>query len=155
MGPHPPFGVPMRPLALALALSLPALAASPAKPSTHADAANKAFAAAMIKGDAVMVAQLYTEDGQLLFFDGKTYKGRREIGDMMAGFFSSNSVKSMTITSEEAHMMGGMILDIGRYEMVTVGKDGKETASKGRFVDVLKKGKDGKWRLWRDCPLTN
>jgi uncharacterized protein (TIGR02246 family) len=145
----------MRPFALALALSLPALAASPTKASAHADAANKAFAAAMLKGDAAAVADMYTEDAHLLFFDGKTYKGRKELLDLFTGYFKDNKVKSMTLTSEEAHMMGNAVLDIGRYEMVTLGKDGKESASKGRFMDVLKKGKDGKWRLWRDCPLSN
>lgn len=145
----------MRPLALALALSIPALAASPGKASMAADAANKAFAAAMVKGDAAAVADQYTEDAHLLFFDGKTYKGRKELMELFAGYFKENKVKSMTLTSDEAHMLGDAVLDIGRYEMVTVGKDGKESASKGRFMDVLKKGKDGKWRLWRDCPLSN
>lgn len=145
----------MRRFALALAFALPVLAGAPAKPSAHADAANKAFAAAMVKGDAAAVADTYTEDGQLMFFDGTTYKGRKAIQELMAGFFSGNSVKSMTLTSEETQWMGAAILDIGRYEMVTVGKDGKESTSKGRFMEILKKGKDGKWRLYRDCPLTN
>lgn len=145
----------MRPALLALGLALPVLAASPAKPSPHADKTNKAFAAAMVKGDAAAVTALYTEDGQLLFMDGKTYKGRKEIQELMTGYFSGNTMKSMTITSEESHMMGDAILDLGRYEMVDVAKDGKETTSKGRYMQVLKKGKDGVWRLWRDCPLPN
>lgn len=145
----------MRLPSLALALALPALAASPAKPSPHADKTNKAFAAAMVKGDAAAVTALYTEDGQLLFMDGKTYKGRKEIQELMAGYFSANKMKSMTITSEESHMLGDALYDSGRYEMVDVGKDGKETTSKGRYMQILKKGKDGMWRLWRDCPLPN
>jgi uncharacterized protein (TIGR02246 family) len=145
----------MRLPCLALALALPALAASPAKPSPHADKTNKAFAAAMVKGDAAAVTALYTEDGQLLFMDGKTYKGRKEIQELMAGYFSANKMKSMTITSEESHMLGDALYDSGRYEMVDVGKDGKETTSKGRYMQILKKGKDGVWRLWRDCPLPN
>ncbi len=145
----------MRPALLALGLTLPALAASPAKPSPHADRANKAFAAAMVKGDAAAVANLYTEDGQLYFMDGKTYKGRQALTELMAGFFSSDKVKAMTITSEESHMLGDALFDSGHYEMTLVGKDGKETTSKGRYLQIMKKGKDGVWRLWRDCPLPN
>jgi ketosteroid isomerase-like protein len=52
-------------------------------------------------------------------------------------------------------MLGDALYDSGRYEMVDVGKDGKETTSKGRYMQILKKGKDGVWRLWRDCPLPN
>ncbi len=155
MAPTFPKEFPVRLPSLALALALPALAASPAKPSPHADKTNKAFAAAMVKGDAAAVTNLYTEDGQLLFMDGKTYKGRKEISDLMAGFFSGSTVKAMTITSEESHMLGDALFDTGRYEMTLVAKDGKETTSKGRYLEVLKKGKDGVWRLWRDCPLPN
>ncbi len=145
----------MRRPCLALAFALPILAASPAKPSPHADKANKAFAAAMVKGDAAAVTSMYTEDGRLYFMDGKTYKGRREIAELMTGFFSGDKVKAMTITSEESHMLGDALFDSGRYEMTLVAKDGKETTSKGRYLQVLKKGKDGVWRLWRDCPLPN
>jgi uncharacterized protein (TIGR02246 family) len=109
----------------------------------------------MVKGDIAAVADCYTEDGQLLFMDGKTYKGRAEITALMTGYFGASKVKSMTITSEESHMMGGAILDLGHYEMVDVGKDGKETTSKGRYMQVLHKGRDGTWRLFRDCPLPN
>ena len=116
----------LRLLSLALALALPVLAASPGKPSPHAAAVNKAFAAAMVKADAAAVANLYTEDGQLLFMDGKTYKGRKQLQELFVGYFKENKIKSMTVASEESDMLGDAILDIGRYEMVEVGKDGKE-----------------------------
>ena len=146
----------LRLLSLGLALALPVLAASPGKPSPHADKANKAFAAAMVKADAAAVSNLYTKDAQLLFMDGKTYKGRMEIQGLMAGYFKESKIKAMTITSEESHMLGDALLDTGHYETAEVSnKDGKETTSKGRYLQILKKGKDGQWRLFRDCPLAN
>ena len=144
----------LRLTSLGLVLALPVLA-SPYKPSPKAETHNKAFAAAMVKGDVAALADMYTEDGRLIFFDGKNYSGKAEIKAFFEGFLKENKVKSMTITSEDAAMMGGAIMDIGSYMMVTVGKDGKESASKGRYMEVLTKGKDGKWRLFRDCPLSN
>lgn len=69
------------------------------------------------------------------------------------GFFKETRVKSLTVTSEETHSMGGALLDIGHYEMTTVDKDGKEEISRARYLQVLTKGKDGKWSYFRDCPL--
>ena len=157
----------MRALTL-LALALPAvlLAQTPqttpvAKPvksgsgsslKAQVGALNTAFAEGMMNGDAAVMADLYTQDAELLFFKGSTFKGREAIQEFMTGFFKGNRVKAMTVVSEESHMMGGSVLDIGHYEMTTVA-DGKEESSKGRYMQVLKKGKDGKWRLFRDCPL--
>lgn len=134
---------------LTAAVALPMLAGSPT-PKT--ESLNKAFAEAMVKGDIPTLAKLYTEDGQLLFFKGSTFKGREAITGFMTAFLKDNQVKAMTITSEETHAMGAYLLDTGHYEMTTV-SGGKEESSKGRYLQVLAKGKDGKWRLFRDCPL--
>lgn len=131
------------------ALAIPLVAGGP---STKAEALNKAFAEAMVKADVKVLADLYTEDGQLLFMKGTTLKGREAITGFMTGFFKDAQVKAMKITSEESHAMGAYLLDLGYYEM-TVVASGKEETSKGRYMQVLAKGKDGKWRLFRDCPL--
>ena len=149
---------------LAAALALPASAQGAASgpatkkihhlaPTAAAQAGNDAFAAAMVKGDADALADLYAKDGQLFFFKGNTFKGREAIHAFMVGFLKDTKVKAMTITSDETHMMGGAMLDIAHYEMTTVDKDGKEETAKGRAMTVSHKGKDGKWRLWRDVPL--
>lgn len=139
--------------ALSLALALPAFAAAPSGSAAHADALNRAFSAAAVKGDAAALGALYTKDAQLLFFKGSTFKGRDAIQGFFDGFFKDTKLKAMAVTSEESHLMGGAILDIGHYEMTMVDKDGKEETSKGRYIEVMKKGQDGKWRYFRDCPL--
>jgi len=139
--------------ALSLALALPAFAAAPSGPAAHADALNRAFSAAAVKGDAAALGALYTKDAELFFFKGSTFKGREDIHAFFDGFFKDTKLKAMAITTEESHLMGGAILDIGHYEMTTVDKDGKEETSKGRYIQVIKKGQDGKWRYFRDCPL--
>ncbi len=155
-------------LILAAALALPAAAQGatpvPAPKKIHhprpgstpmaiAQKGNDAFAAAMVKGDAEALADLYAPDGQLFFFKGNTFKGREAIHAFMVGFLKDTKVKAMTITSDESHIMGRSMLDIAHYEMTTVDKDGKEETAKGRAMTVSCKGKDGKWRLWRDVPL--
>lgn len=113
---------------------------------------NKAFAEAMARGSADAVADLYSEDGHLLFFKGATFKDRSSIRAFLSEFFKGTGMKSMTLTSEETHRMGAYILDIGHHEMTTV-TEGKEETSKGRYMQVLKKDRDGKLQIFRDCPL--
>ena len=140
----------MRTLLLPALVTLP-LAASPAVNAKVA-ALNEAFAAAMVKGDAAAVAALYTEDAQLLFFKGTTLKGRGAIQEFLGGMFKGMKVTSMKIVSEEVHPLGEALLDQGHYEM-TSEADGKAETTKARYLQVLKKGKDGKLLLYRDCPL--
>jgi uncharacterized protein (TIGR02246 family) len=140
----------MRSLILSALVTLPMLASPGFK--AKVDALNSAFCAAMVKGDAVAVAGWYTEDARLLFFKGQTVKGRAAIRELMAGMFKGMKVKDMKIVSEEIHPMGDCILDMGHYEM-TSEAEGKVTTEKARYVQVLKKGKDGQWRLFMDCPL--
>ncbi|MBI3132127.1 MAG: SgcJ/EcaC family oxidoreductase [Acidobacteria bacterium] len=140
----------MRSLILAALIAAP-LSAGPGL-KAKADAVNTAFAAAMMKGDAVAVAGHYTEDARLLFFKGQTVKGRAAIRELMVGMFKGMKVTDMKIVSEECHPLGGAILDMGHYEMTTEA-EGKVTTEKARYVQVLKKGKDGQWRLFMDCPL--
>ncbi len=141
------------------ALSL-ALAASqaPAKKAgaegTHAriQTLNDGFAGDMLKADAAAVAARYSEDAQLLFFKGATFKGRPAIQGFLQDFFKGSKLKAFTVVSEETHAMGDCILDLGHYEMTAVA-EGKEESSKGRYMQVFRKEKDGKWRVFRDCPL--
>ena len=140
----------MRTLLLPALVALP-LAASPAA-KAKVDAVNDAFAAAMRKGDAAAVAALSTEDAQLLFFKGTTLRGRAAIQEFLSGMFKGMKVTSMKIVSEEIHPLGDTLLDQGHYEM-TSEADGKVETAKARYLQVLKKGKDGQWRLFRDCPL--
>lgn len=134
----------------ALIAALP-LAASPAV-QAKVDAANDAFAAAMVRGDAAAVAAFYTEDAHLIFFKGTTLKGRAAILEFMTGMLKGMKVTSMKIVSEEIHPMGDAILDQGHYEM-TSEADGKVETSKARYLQVYKKGREGKLLLYRDCPL--
>jgi uncharacterized protein (TIGR02246 family) len=140
----------MRSLLIPALIALP-LAASPAV-QAKVDALNDAFAAAMVRGDAAAVAAIYTEDAHLYFFKGTTLKGRAAIQEFLTGMFKGMKVTSMKIVSEEIHPMGDTVLDEGHYEM-TSEADGKVETSKARYLQVYKKGKDGKYLLFRDCPL--
>jgi uncharacterized protein (TIGR02246 family) len=140
----------MRSLLIPALVALP-LAASPAV-QAKVDAANDAFAAAMVRGDAAAVAAIYTEDAHLFFFKGTTLKGRAAIQEYLAGMFKGMKVLSMKIVSEEIHPLGDTILDEGHYEM-TSETDGKVETEKARYLQVFKKAKDGKFLLYRDCPL--
>lgn len=143
-------------LALPTAVAALTLLAPAPTPEARAEALNKAFAAAMVAGDAAAVAACYTEDGQLFFFQGQTLKGRAAIRATLTEMFKDMRVKAMTITSQEVHALGShFLVDQGTYAMTTVGADGKETTQKARYLQLLRKDADGQWRLFRDCPLAD
>jgi len=142
----------MRSLLLTALVALPLAASPPAK--VKVDALNEAFAAAMMKGDAAAVAACYSEDGHLFFFKGTTLKGRAAIQEFLTGMFKGMKVKAMKVVSEETHPLGDAILDQGTYEM-TSESDGKVDTTRARYLQVLKKGKGGKFLLFRDCPLAD
>lgn len=144
--------MPIRPGLAVLALATSSLLAS--GPHAGVEALNKRFAESMVKADSAAFVDCYTEDAQLIFFKGQTFKGREALKAFFGEFSKASKVKSMVITSQEWKALGGgYVLDQGSYQMVSVGPDGKEEKGAGRYLQILRKDKDGKWRLFRDCPL--
>ena len=136
----------MRRMTTIAAAMLLGLAVSPAWAKDGAeDSAADCFLAAFRANDADAVAACYAPDAVLWIPGAPMAKGSQAIRDMLAGWFSGVTVKSMAIEPMGGSRVGDDANSWGTFTLVTVDKaTGKETTQVGRYVDVSRKI-DGKW----------
>ena len=133
---------------LAVALVLASLSyATPARSDDvrHAvDAGNRAFIAAFVRGDARAVADLYTDDAEVIAPGAPVARGRTAIAAAWQKAMDSG-VKDIRLHTLDVTDSGDLACETGTVEIV--GKDGAVT--KDRYVVVWKRAKS-KWKLHRD-----
>jgi uncharacterized protein (TIGR02246 family) len=108
------------------------------------DAGNAAFKAAFLKGDANAVADLYTEDGEVIAPGAPLARGRPAISGAWQKAMDSG-VKDLTLATEKVESAGDLAVETGKVTLVA--KDG--SASHARYLVVWKRT-DGTWQLHRD-----
>jgi uncharacterized protein (TIGR02246 family) len=132
--------------AAALAVSVGSAAASSAEDVRAAiETANKAFSAAIAKGDAAAVAALYTSSAQAMPPGGEAAKGRDEIQKAFQGLLASGAT-NLTLTTQEVEAHGDTAHEVGSWTLKA--KDGA-AVDNGKYVVIWKK-EAGQWRLHRD-----
>lgn len=124
------------------------------KPHKGIDAIYKDFSKSYRELVPEMVANLYTKDAAYLSPNDDITSGREAILENFTGFFNNmkNSDRNMTISFQifQRKVEKNMGYDVGIYT-IDFFKDGKKTGeSKGKFVVVAVKEKDGKWRFQVD-----
>ena len=140
----------MKRLYAILAVVVAALA-SPYAPSARSEdvrgvveAANRALEAAIIRGDAQAVADLYTEDAQVIPPGGEVARGRAAV----AAFWKKaidGGIKDVRLKTDEVESAGDLACETGIGRIVD--RDGGVV--EGRYVVVWKRH-NGKWKLHRD-----
>jgi uncharacterized protein (TIGR02246 family) len=132
----------------ALALGAALLVQGPASRADEIRAAvekgNLAFIAAFLKGDAKAVAELYTEDAQVIAPGAPVARGRSAI----AAFWQKSidgGVKGLELATTDVESAGDLACETGTVRLVA--RDG--AASEARYVVVWKRV-DGRWMLHRD-----
>ena len=108
------------------------------------ESGNRAFAAAFLRGDAEAVAELYTEDAQVMPPGAGAVAGRPAIAAFWKGAIDAG-VKDLALVTEQVESAGDLAYEIGRVRIVA--KDGGVTED--RYLVVWKRGVGG-WRLHRD-----
>lgn len=135
--------------AIALAASASVLAQAGAAKAAI-DASNKKFGAAVAAGSAKGIADLYTEDAQVLPPNGETVKGRPAIEKLFEAMIVSG-IKGATLTAQEVEGHGDTATEVGAYSVSDAG--GKEL-DRGKYVVVWKRVQ-GQWKLHRDIWNSN
>jgi len=108
-------------------------------------AANQQFMAAFNRGDSAGVAQLYTEDGQVLPPGMEPITGRAGIQAFWQGAMDMG-VKSADLKTVEATHLGDSACEVGRFALHAA--DGS-LLDQGKYVVIWKRhGSD--WQLHRD-----
>jgi uncharacterized protein (TIGR02246 family) len=122
-----------------------------AVPRAHADpvrdaveAGNRAFITAFLAGDARAVADLYTENAQVIAPGAPVARGRPAIEAAWQKSIDAG-VKELTLQTADVESSGDLACETGVVRLVA--RDGGVT--EGRYVVVWKRT-DGRWRLHRD-----
>jgi uncharacterized protein (TIGR02246 family) len=108
------------------------------------ESGNRAFIAAFLRGDAQAVADLYTEDAQVIPPGGEVASGRSAIAAFWRTVMETG-VKDLTLDTTEVESTGDLACEVGA--VTVVGANGQGTA--GRYVVVWKR-QNGHWKIHRD-----
>ena len=108
------------------------------------EAGNRTFIAAFLRGDAQAVAELYTEDAEVIAPGAPVARGRSAIAAAWQKAIDSG-VKDLTLNTANVESSSDLACETGIVRLVA--KDGGIT--EGRYVVVWKRT-DGKWKLYRD-----
>jgi uncharacterized protein (TIGR02246 family) len=133
---------------LALTLGLAVLLAS--RPSRAddvrdaVDAGNRAFIGAFLEGDADAIAQLYTENAELIAPGAPIARGRSAIAAAWKGTIATG-IEDLALTTADVESAGDLAYETGTVRIVP--KEG--TPSQGRYLVVWKR-EGGRWKLHRD-----
>jgi uncharacterized protein (TIGR02246 family) len=108
------------------------------------EAGNRAFIAAFLRGDAQAVANLYTENAQVIAPGAPVARGRSAIAAAWEKSIKSG-VKDLRLGTADVESAGDLAYETGVVRLV--GRDGAFT--EGRYVVVWKRT-NGQWKLHRD-----
>lgn len=117
------------------------------------DRGNRQWIEGWEKGDAVMVAAIFTEDGMWLGSNGKIHKGRQQILERLkAGIKYVGPGVKITVTTTGLWVDGETAYETGKY-VYKFQMDGKPATDEGRYATIWKRQKDGSWKLYLDTAV--
>jgi uncharacterized protein (TIGR02246 family) len=108
------------------------------------EAGNRAFIAAFLRGDSQAVAQLYTENAQVIAPGEPVARGRTAIAAAWQKAIDGG-VKDLSLQTAEVESAGDLACETGTVRLVS--KAGAVT--EGRYVVVWRRVA-GQWKLHRD-----
>ena len=107
-----------------------------------------------VEDDPEAAAEIYlgfhTEDAVLMFPGAPSVQGHQSIRPFIIGFVRDFEFSAPDLTTEEIIISGD--LAVHRFSAVawTVAREGGDTIRDDRkYMDILRKGEDGKWRVAR------
>jgi uncharacterized protein (TIGR02246 family) len=114
--------------------------------ATHEELAqmNKDFAKALNAKDAAAAAACYAEDAKILPPNEAVVEGRANIQKYWQGAIDAG-VTDAAVTSVVTSSNGDLGYEEGRYSLNIRQPDGTVIPEHGKYLEILKKGKDGKW----------
>jgi uncharacterized protein (TIGR02246 family) len=113
-------------------------------------ATRKAYAAAWRAADVKQIAELYTENAFVLYPNQPAISGRSAIVDYFKGFFGEFPQNDFELVSSEIVVIGSRAFDRGTYRWKGTPRSGAAVEDHGKYLVVLLRGDDGKWRVARD-----
>lgn len=117
------------------------------KPVTAEDLSqmNRDFAKALNNKDAVAAANLYTEDATELPPNEAPITGRDKIQQYWQAAIDAGTF-NVSVATTATGSNGDLGYEVGRYELSIKDSTGKITTEHGKYIELLKREKDGKWK---------
>ena len=106
---------------------------------------NRDFAAALNARDAARAASCYAEDAVLVPPGEPIVKGRANIEAYWKTAIESGGVRDASVETLDAASSGSLGYEIGSFTLTSNGPNGEPVAERGRYVELLRRGPDGKW----------
>ncbi|MEO5581016.1 MAG: SgcJ/EcaC family oxidoreductase [Gemmatimonadaceae bacterium] len=117
---------------------------------------NRDFAAALNAKDAAKAASYYTEDAIIIPPGEEIVRGRPAIEAYWKGALESGGVRDVSVETIDAQSSGELGHEIGTFASTVNGPKGEAVADVGRYIELLKRGSDGKWYstagIWNASP---
>ncbi|HEY6050617.1 MAG TPA: nuclear transport factor 2 family protein [Thermoanaerobaculia bacterium] len=137
---------------LAALLSASLLAAPPPPPPPAANdpaiiAVADAYVAAVLKGDAPAIADLYTEDAMEMPPNAAAVKGRAALSEYYKKQMAEAKFSAFTLKHVETRAAGDVGYDVGTYsQTLTPAGAPAPVNDTGKYIVLVKKA-GGKWRV--------
>lgn len=109
------------------------------------EAQNEKFMEAVSNADAAALAELYTENGQIMPPNIEIVTGKEAIKQAFQGIFDMG-IKKATLKTIEVDGMREMVFEVGNYAMFM---EGDQLVDKGKYIVIWKNVQDV-WKLHRD-----
>ena len=119
---------------------------------------NRDFAAALNAKNARAAAALYSEDAVLIPPGEPLVRGRTAIEEYWKGAIESGGVRDVSVETIDALSSGSLGYETGSFVLTVNGSNGEAIVDRGRYVELLRRGPDGKWYsthgIWNAAPAT-
>jgi ketosteroid isomerase-like protein len=107
--------------------------------------ANKAFMAAVQRGDTTALSNMYTANAKALPPNSGAVSGRTDIGALWGSAFASG-VGGLELKSTEVERHGDTAIEVGTVQILA---KGGASIGRGKYI-VIWKRENGAWKLHRD-----
>jgi ketosteroid isomerase-like protein len=114
------------------------------------DTTRNAYVAAWRASSVEQIAALYTGNAFVLYPNQPAIQGHTAIVDYFKGFFAEFPTNEFELVSSEIVVMGAWAFDRGTYRWKGTPRKGPAVEDNGKYLVVLLRGDDGKWRVARD-----
>ncbi|HOX20498.1 MAG TPA: SgcJ/EcaC family oxidoreductase [Gemmatimonadales bacterium] len=117
---------------------------------------NRDFAAALNAKDAALAASYYTEDAVVIPPGEAMVQGRAAIEAYWKAGIEQGGVRDASVETIKAESSGDIGYEIGTFVLTMNGPNGEPIQERGRYIELLKRGADGKWYstagIWNSAP---
>jgi ketosteroid isomerase-like protein len=106
---------------------------------------NREFAAALNNKDAAAAADCYTEDATVFPPNEAPVSGRVNIQKYWEGAIAAGTY-DVAVATISTGSNGDLGYETGRFQMSFKDSSGKVVTERGKYIELLKRGEDGKWK---------